>query len=81
MDWTDLRGEAVADVRRGWGVSLEDMAIAALVMMPFTFAVTLLVNSMAWWPAWTMILLWLVIQGVGTFWNAGWRARTSSGAE
>ncbi len=63
------------DLRRGVGVSPEDLAIAALVMLPFTFAVTLFINSMAWWPGPSMLLLGIVLQVIGTFWNAGWRAR------
>jgi hypothetical protein len=77
MDRRDIVAHAAGDFSRGFGVSLEDMAIAALVMLPFTFAVTLFVNSMAWWPAALMILLGLVVQTFGTFWNAGWRARTA----
>ena len=69
------------DIWRGWRVSFEDLAIAALVMLPFTFALTLFVNSMAWWPSWVMIVLAGVVQGVGTFWNAGWRERTAQWGE
>ena len=73
----DLFENIPGDVRRGWSVSFEDLAIAALVMLPFTFALTLLVNSMAWWPSWVMIVLAGLVQGFGMFWNAGWRARTA----
>jgi hypothetical protein len=69
------------DIRGGWGVSFEDLAIAALVMLPFTFALTLFVNSMAWWPSAVMIVLAGIVQGVGTYWNAGWRARTAQWGE
>jgi hypothetical protein len=79
MDWSDIRANAAGDVRRGFGVSLVPLVIAALVMLPFTFALTLVVNAMAAWPSPVMILIAGVVQGVGTFWNAGWRARTSSG--
>ena len=72
----DLLENIPGDVRRGSSVSFEDLAIAALVMLPFTLALTLWVNSMAWWPSWVMIVLAGVVQGFGTFWNAGWRART-----
>ena len=75
----DLRRHLVADLRRGFRVPFEDLMIAALVMLPFTFAVTLLVGAMAWWPSSMMIVLAGVVQGVGMFWNAGWRAR--GGAE
>ena len=81
MDWSDIRANAAGDLRRGFGVSLEALVIAALVMLPFTFALTLLVNAMVWWPSPVMILLAGLVQGVGMFWIAGWRARTSSGDE
>jgi hypothetical protein len=81
MNWSDIRANAAGDLRRGFGVSLEPLVIAALVMLPFTFALTLLVSAVAWWPSPLMVLLAGVVQGVGTFWNAGWRARTSSGPD
>ena len=73
----DLVEDIPGDFRRGWSVSLEDLAIAALVMLPFTFALTLWVNSIAWWPSVVMLVLAGLVQGFGTFWNAGWRARTA----
>jgi hypothetical protein len=81
MGWGDIRSNALDDFRRGWRVPFEDLAIAALVMLPFTFAVSLLVNSMVWWPSLVMIVLAGVVQGLGMFWNAGWRARTAAGGE
>jgi hypothetical protein len=74
---SDLLSHAASDLRRGWSVSLGELAIAALVMLPFTFALTLLVNAMAWWPSAAMVVLAGLVQGVGMFWNAGWRARTA----
>lgn len=71
---------AMADVRLGWHVSAEDIAIAALVMLPFTLALILLVNAALWLPNVVSIVLAGLVQGVGTFWNAGWRARTSAPA-
>ena len=63
---------------RGFRVPAEDMAIAALVMLPFTFALTLWVNSMTGWgAAGAMLALGIVVELLGTFWNAGWRARTA----
>ena len=79
MAWRDLRASLAGDVARGFRVQFEDLAIAALVMLPFTFALTLLVNSVASWPSPVMIVLAGLVQGVGMFWNAGWRARTAVG--
>ena len=76
-----LAAHAPDDFRQGWRVSFEDLAIAALVALPFTFAITLFVNSMAWWPSAAMIVLAAVVQGALTGWNAGWRARTASWGE
>lgn len=81
MDWGDLRAHAKDDFRRGWRVSLEDMVIAALVVLPFTFAITLLLNSIAWWPSAVLIVLAGGLQGLFTFWNAGWRARTAQAGD
>jgi hypothetical protein len=78
MDFGDLARHLVGDFFRGFRVSLEDMAIAALVMLAFTFAVTLWVNSMSGWgTAGAMLALGVVVEVLGTFWNAGWRARTA----
>ncbi len=48
------------------------------MMLPFTFALTLLVGWLVSWPSPVMILLAGLAQGVGTFWNAGWRMRTGA---
>jgi hypothetical protein len=78
MDWNDIRTNAAADLRRGLGVSWEDLVIAALVMMPLALGATLVVSAMAWWPSALMIALWLALTIPATLWNAGWRARTSA---
>ena len=55
------------------------MAIAALVMLPFTLTLVVLVSWMAaGGRASLLIVLWLVLTVVATFWNAGWRARTAA---
>ncbi len=69
---------AVADFVRGWRSSLEDIVIAALVMLPFTFAAVILVDQMFGLPDLVNVVLAGLVQGFGMFWNAGWRARTSS---
>jgi hypothetical protein len=72
VEWTEI----LADVARGLKVSPEDMAIAALVVMPFALALVLVVNAAVWWPSALMIGLFAVATVAGTLWNAGWRART-----
>jgi hypothetical protein len=64
-----------ADVRRGWRASFEDIAVAALVVLPFTGALGVLVGAMTGWPSAFLIVLTGLAQGVATYWNAGWRAR------
>ena len=44
MDTQELKAEAIADVQRGARVSAEDMAVAALVMMPFTLTAVVLLS-------------------------------------
>lgn len=81
MDFRDLVAHLVGDFFRGFRVPGEDMAIAALVMLPFTFAVTLWVNSTTGWgAAGAMLALGVAVEVAGTFWNAGWRARTAMAA-
>jgi len=67
--------DVVADFRRGWGVSFEDLAIAALVTLPFTVTLAVLIDSIVDVPSPVLIVLTGVLQGVAMFWNAGWRAR------
>jgi len=66
------------DLGRGFRAPIGGIAIAMLVMLPFTFALTLLVGWLVSWPSPVMILLAGLAQGVGTFWNAGWRMRTGA---
>ena len=74
----DLRGEVIADARRATGASAEDLAIAALVMMPFTLTAVVLLSWIAPLPSLLLQLVWLVATVAATAWNAGWRARTSA---
>jgi hypothetical protein len=68
---------AVDDLRRGWSASLPDLLIAALVMLPFTGGLAILLSWMVPLPSTVLILLTGLLQGIAMFWNAGWRARTS----
>ena len=77
-DAKEARAEVIADARRGAGVSAEDWAVAALVMMPFTLAAVILLGWIAPLPSLLLQLVWLVVTVVATAWNAGWRARTSA---
>ena len=58
------------------GVSAEDLAVAALVMMPLTLTAVVLLSWMVPLPSLVLQLVWLVLTAVATAWNAGWRART-----
>ena len=78
MDTQQIRAEAIADARRAGGLSAEDLAIAALVMMPFTLTVVLLLGWIVPLPSLVLQLVWLAATVVATAWNAGWRARTSA---
>jgi hypothetical protein len=69
---------AAADVRRGLGASSEDLAIAALVMLPFAGTAGIFVNVVTGWPSALTLLLTAGLTVVATLWNAGWRARTDS---
>ena len=69
--------QVAGDVRRGWDVSVEDLCIAALVTLPFTVTVAVLIDSIVDVPSPVLIVLTGVLQGFAMFWNAGWRARTS----
>jgi hypothetical protein len=71
--WT----QAVVDLRRGWTVSLPDLLIAALVVLPFTSGLAILVSWMLPLSSPVLIVLTGLLQGIATFWNAGWRTRTS----
>ena len=67
------------DARRGLSVSLDDMAIAAMVVAPFALTLAVLVGWITWAPSLVLIAVFAVAQVVATFWNAGWRARTEYG--
>jgi hypothetical protein len=67
----------MADIRRGWGASLEEIAIAALVVLPFSGTLAILLQFMGL-PAAVAIVVAGLAQGAGTFGTAGWRARTSA---
>ena len=66
---------AAADVRRGLGVSPEDLAIAALVMLPFVGTAGIWVNIVTGWPSVATLVLTALLMVPATLWNAGWRAR------
>jgi hypothetical protein len=78
LDREQLTGEAIADARRGARVSGEDLAIAALVMMPFTLTAVVLLSWIVPLPSLVLQLVWLAATVAATAWNAGWRARTSA---
>jgi len=78
MDTRELQAEAIADAKRGSRLSAEDLAIAALVMMPFTLTAVVLLSWIVPLSSLLLQLVWLVVTVVATAWNAGWRARTSA---
>jgi hypothetical protein len=74
-----MRGQVVADIGRGRFGSVEEIGTAALVVMPFTITLMVFVSQVArWLPSVWLIGLFAVVQVAATFWNAGWRARTSA---
>ena len=78
LDAHELRAVAVADTRRATGLSAEDLAIAAMVIMPFTLTAVVLLSWIVPLPSLALQLAWLVVTVVATAWNAGWRARTGA---
>jgi ABC-type Mn2+/Zn2+ transport system permease subunit len=70
-----VREGVAADLRHGLRQSTEDLAIAALVVAPFSVAIGIWVGWLTWAPSWILIVLTLIVQAVATIWNAGWRAR------
>jgi hypothetical protein len=78
MDAQALKREAIADVEAATRVSAEDLAVAALVMMPFTLTAVVLLSWIVPLPSLLLQLLWLVVTVAATAWNAGWRERNSS---
>lgn len=81
MDWRDIFAHLGGDIRRGVRVPMEDMAIAKLVVMPFTLTLAVVVGWMTWAPSLALIVFWAVVQGIAALWNAGWRARTGTPGE
>ena len=77
-DTDELKAEVIADARHGARVSAEELAIAAMVMMPFTLTAVVLLSWIVPLPSLALQLAWLVVTVVATAWNAGWRARTSA---
>ncbi len=68
MDTQELRSEAIADARRGARVPAEDMAVAALVMMPFTLTAVLLLGWIVPLPSLVLQLVWLAATVAATAW-------------
>ena len=77
MTSRDFRRQALADFRLGWRTTPEDLAIAALVVMPFTAALAIFVSQLSGLPSLWIMILFVVAQVLATSWNAGWRARAS----
>jgi hypothetical protein len=59
-------------------LTVEDVAIAALVVMPFTLAAVILLSWMLPLPNLVLQVTWGFLTAVGTAWIAGLRARTSA---
>jgi hypothetical protein len=76
MDAHEIQREAIADARRAAGLSAEDVAIAALVMMPFTLTLAVLVGWIVPLPNLVLQAIWVIATAIAAAWNAGWRART-----
>jgi hypothetical protein len=72
-----MREHLAADVRLGCGQSIEDLAISALVMAPFTLTLGIWIGWLTWASSPVLIAITLVAQLAATLWNAGWRARTA----
>lgn len=66
---------AKADLRRGWGVSFQDLLVATLVVLPFSTALGIWIAQATWWPSAVMIVLTGLLQAIGAFWLAGYRRR------
>ena len=79
MDGADLQATRSRDVAARRRVSAEDLAIAALVMLPFTLTLAVLVelDRPGAEPACCSSVLAGPAAVAATFWNAGWRARTA----
>lgn len=75
MDVARIAGRAAHDMRRGWRAPIGGIVVAALVALPFTGALAILLGGATDLPAPALILVVGALQGVATFWVAGWRAR------
>lgn len=74
-DLTHLRADLMADLRRGFRhPGFEDLLVAALVALPFTGTLGILLLS-AGLPGWLGVVIAGLAQGVATFWITGYRAR------
>jgi hypothetical protein len=80
MSWQNVVAHLGADVVAGLRGSLEELAIAELVTMPFTVTLVLLLGWMTWAPWPVLFMLWAILQVAATLWNAGWRTRTAADA-
>ena len=78
LDTRELQAEAIADAKRASRLSAEDLAVAALVMMPFTLTAVVLLSWIVPLPSLVLQLVWLAATVAATAWNAGWRARTGA---
>jgi hypothetical protein len=81
VSWRDVRTEAVSDLRLGLRQSMEDIAIAKLVVMPFVLTLVVMLGWMLPLPASVAIGLFVLLMVPATLWNAGWRARTNAEPE
>ena len=64
-----------ADLKLGAQRSNEELAIAALVVAPFTLTAGVFVSWLIWSPTLIAVLVTVVLQLAAMVWNAGWRAR------
>jgi hypothetical protein len=71
MDPTQL----VGDARHGAGQPPGDVAVAVLVVMPFTLTLVVLLGWVLPLPAGVAMALFGVTTVLAALWNAGWRAR------
>jgi hypothetical protein len=73
-DYARAAEAAAADARRGFSAGFEDILVAALVALPFTGTLAILLGAFGL-PGWLSVLVAGVAQGFGTFWIAGVRNR------
>ena len=70
----DLLAHAATDFRQGFGASFEAILIAALVVLPFAATLGILLRAIGL-PGPAAVVVTGLAQGIGMFWNAGWRLR------